>query len=114
MQYITIPNGKRVTLGQYCRAWKAIKTLAPDAEVMGWSAFNLRADVIRYQIWKGVEDRINRRGGITLREASDARILRHLRARVRPSCRWCGSQLDRYEPKHSRFCDASCRRSHSC
>ena len=110
---IGLPNGKWVRLAVYCDSWRALKTLHPDQQVSGWEWYPVPARDILARLRHGVHDRINIRGGIVLREPSLARIHRQLRRRVRHNCRWCGSPLGRYEPEHSRFCDASCCRSHS-
>lgn len=113
MQYITLPNGKRATLAQYTAAWYALIDCHPATPIRNWDHFERCAGDVLAAIRRGLQDRINTRGGLVIREASEARIRRQLEKRVRPSCRWCGTQLDRYEPKHFQFCDAECRRSHN-
>lgn len=108
---IRIPNGKSIPLGVYVSSWKALKSLAPDTEIAGWSWHPVTAADILRELRRGIHDRINRRGGVVLRAPKVSRIHRHLRARVQHSCRWCGSPLQRYEPEYSRFCDAACARS---
>lgn len=60
----------------------------------------------------GVNDRINRRGGLTIREASPSRIDRTCRARLKTQCRWCGSEMP-WKPHGTRFCDPGCARAYS-
>lgn len=112
VRVITIPNGKRVTLGQYCAAWKALKGMDPQAEVKGWEWYTVPASHVLRRMREGLEDRINRRGGLVIRTASEKRIRRQLERRIKHSCRWCGRCLGRYAPDHARFCDAECRRDY--
>lgn len=61
-----------------------------------------------------VQDEVNRRGGIMLREPNEKRIQRRLdleRARLGCECRWCGSHMA-WKPQHARFCELSCYRSY--
>jgi hypothetical protein len=66
------------------------------------------ADILR-QFREGVHDRINKRGGLIIREANSKRIDAERERRVISECRWCGSSLGGYRVHHARFCDASCR-----
>ena len=112
MQVIVLPSGRRVTLGTYAAAWRRLKALPPETPVEGWEWYPVPAREILWHISNGVTDRINRRGGLVIREASRERILRQLRRRVRHNCRWCGSPLGRYALEHERYCDAGCRRAY--
>lgn len=58
---IRIPNGRAVTLAEYCRSWRTLKTMAPSARVQGWDHFSTDAASILRAIREGVHDRINRR-----------------------------------------------------
>lgn len=58
---IRIPNGRAVTLAEYCRSWRTLKTLDPAARVQGWDHFATDAGAILRAIREGVHDRINRR-----------------------------------------------------
>lgn len=114
VRVITLPNGHRVTLGEYVRSWKILKTLPPHQDVTGFSIFPQSAAWILKALRYGLLDRINIRAGITLgRDMSQARVNHNLRRTVVCECRWCGQRLPFYEPLHSRFCDSDCRRSHS-
>lgn len=109
---IRIPNGKQVTLAAYVREWKHLKQLPPDTEASGWQWYPVKVRDVLRDLRYGVHDRINQRGGLQIRTASDKRTLRHLRQRVRHDCRWCGSPLGRYALSHERYCDAGCRRAY--
>jgi hypothetical protein len=111
MYAVTLPNGKRVSLGAYTAAWRAVKAMAPDTEVNGWNWYPVPARYVLNAMRAGLQDRINKRGGLVIRNASESRIYRRLKARVKSECRECGCQLGRYEPKHGRFCGPSCRSS---
>jgi len=67
-QYITLPNSNRVSLGAYARVWRQLKTMPPDQEVKGWTSHPERVAVILRAMRAGLHDRINTRGGITIRE----------------------------------------------
>ena len=67
-QYITLPNSNRVSLGAYARVWRQLKAMRPDQEVKGWTFHPERATVILRAMRAGMHDRINTRGGITVRE----------------------------------------------
>lgn len=109
---IILPGGRRTTLGKYAAAWKQLKAVSPDTEVTGWEWYPVPAWYILRGMRRGLQDRINQRGGLQMREASSARIQRQLARRIRHHCRWCGQPLGRYAPAHDRFCDVGCRRAH--
>lgn len=69
-QYIILPNSNRVSLGAYARVWRQLKTMNPNQEVKGWTYFPERVAVILRAMRAGLHDRINTRGGITIREDS--------------------------------------------
>lgn len=54
MRVITIPNGKRVSLGAYVKTWKLLKTLDPNEEVGGWEWFPVKVSIILRDISDGV------------------------------------------------------------
>lgn len=56
---IVIPDGRRVSLSAYVKAWSHVKSLPPDQEVRGWDLFPTRAGVILGQMRRGIDDRIN-------------------------------------------------------
>lgn len=57
---ITLPSGKRVSLGAYVAAWRKLKTIDPETEIMDWDWFPVTARDVLRQISDGVHDRINR------------------------------------------------------
>jgi len=59
MNYITLPNQRRVSVGQYAAAWKAIQA-APDALYPGFDHFPTRGREILAKMRAGLHDRINR------------------------------------------------------
>lgn len=63
---ITIPSGVRVSLAAYTAAWRRVKD-NPGAVVNGWDAFPVTGADVRAEMARGMHDRINRRGGVTVR-----------------------------------------------
>lgn len=114
MRVITLPNGRQVSLGEYVRSWRILKTLPAHATVAGWSHFPETAAYILAEIRFGVMDRVNIRAGAVLgRDMSASRVNRNLaRTITKCECRWCGSEIAGYRPHHARFCDSSCNRSY--
>lgn len=66
---VTLPNGRRVGLGVYVRAWKALKGYAPDDVVGGFDYFPNTAEAVLFRLRAGLTDRINTRGGLVVRES---------------------------------------------
>lgn len=110
MKVIRIPNGQQVTLGQYVRTWKELLAMPTTQEVRDWQWFSVTAGEVLRDISEGVQDRINRRGGITLRTATNNRLRRLLIMHIKCECRWCGQPLASYAAPHERFCTSSCKR----
>ena len=81
MRVITLPNGKQVRLSVYCAAWRTLKTLDPSEERKGWEWYPVKAGLILRRISEGVHDRVNKRGGLVVRELSDNRLHRLIRKR---------------------------------
>lgn len=63
---ITLPGGRKVTIGEYVRSWKVLKQMVKDgrgrARVAGWNWWDTEAADILRQIRRGVHDRINTGG----------------------------------------------------
>lgn len=59
-RYITLPNGKHVSLGTYVKAWRELKRLHPGTPIKGWGWHLETAGQILQEIHAGVHDRINR------------------------------------------------------
>lgn len=57
---IQLPNGRRVTVGEYVRSWRALKTLPLNRLVARWDHIDTPAGAILAKIAYGVHDRINR------------------------------------------------------
>ncbi len=96
-QYIILPNSNRVSLGAYARVWRQLKTMPPDQEVKGWTSHPERVAVILRAMRAGMHDRINIRGGITIREESTGLWQLKHKVNSRASLeRWDLQQL----PKH--------------
>lgn len=60
MNYVTLPNGRKVSVGEYVRSWKTLKTLDPKTKVSGFSDGGDAAAVILYRLQYGIHDRINK------------------------------------------------------
>lgn len=66
MKFITLPSKKRVSLGTYARAWKALRAMTADQRERyidyNWDwCMNDGNDILR-QMRQGLHDRINQRG----------------------------------------------------
>lgn len=59
-RYVTLPNGHQCDIGEYLNSWKALKSMAPDREISGWSYFPTEARDILRELDYGLHDRINR------------------------------------------------------
>lgn len=81
-RYITLPNGKSVSLSTYVNAWRILKTLDPNTRTPGFSySFDTASDVLR-EIRKGMHDRINQHLDRTGKRYHES-IIPQLRYRVR-------------------------------
>jgi len=118
MKLITVPNGRRVTIGAYVSTWRTLKAMPPRESVNGWQWYSVTVGEVLADFRHGVHDRINRRAGIVppvdspARQRRVARRLMDARNAQPCDCEWCGSLLPHWMPKHARFCDASCRRAY--
>jgi len=56
---ITTPEGKRVSIGAYVKAWKSLKAMDPETEISGWQWYPVKARDVLRDIAQGVQDRIN-------------------------------------------------------
>jgi hypothetical protein len=59
-RYVTLPNGKKVGLGEYVRGWKVVRELPPAQLCRGWDYFEIKAASILRDLRDGMHDRINR------------------------------------------------------
>lgn len=98
VRVITVPNGRRVTLGQYVKAWKLVKTLDPDDELRDWDLFPTKASTVLRDISYGVNDRVNIRGGINTTPVKPDRIHRLAKKHLwdKRKCRYCGQTIPGY------------------
>jgi hypothetical protein len=105
-------NSRQLTAGQYVETINRVKASAPKTQFKesfgGWWPAT-REEILR-QFGEMVTNKINER--LPIRTLSDFRLLQLMKRHIKSDCRWCGSSLNRYEPKHCQFCDASCRRCH--
>lgn len=70
MRTVLLPSGRRVSLSTYMRTWKEVKAMSVNAKVYGFfssspheSAF---ACEVLFAFRAGLNDRINRRGGLDI------------------------------------------------
>lgn len=61
IRVIGLPNGRRVTLGTYAKAWRKLLTVPADSSIEGWSHFTTPARDILRAMRDGLADRINQR-----------------------------------------------------
>lgn len=71
-----LPNGKAISTKAFIHSWKTLKTLPPFEQVNGWNWFPTHACWILRGISDGVHDRVNRRGGLVVRNLSERRLLK--------------------------------------
>ena len=61
MKYtVKLPDGRDVTLREYVRSWRILKTLPPDREVARFAWYPMQAAEILRELRRGMHDRINR------------------------------------------------------
>lgn len=56
---VRLPKGSLVSLGRYVAAWRALRSLPPDAHVRGWDHFPTPAGDVLRKMRAGLHDRIN-------------------------------------------------------
>lgn len=113
MYVIRITHNNRVlSIGQYVQLIKSVKAAPKGTQYKETlcSSFGGTRETILAEFGQMVQDKINEH--LKIRSLSDRRLSRKMRAKIKSSCRWCGSNLNRYEPYHNRFCDSSCHRSY--
>jgi len=59
VRVVRLPNGKRVTLAEYLRSWKALRSMEEGAAVSGFSYRTETASSVRRELRKGIDERIN-------------------------------------------------------
>ena len=109
--YITLANGRRVSLSHYVAAIRHAKA-HPEAEfstgLTGWWPV-LGREVVA-QFYGMVQDHCNR-GLAVAREISMKRAWRRWADGVVSHCRGCGAEYVRHNPHNDndRYCSAGCR-----
>lgn len=71
-----LPNGNAVRTRAYVASWRLLKTLPPNEEVKGWEWYATPVRLILRDISYSVHDRVNRRGGLVIRELSEKRLFK--------------------------------------
>ena len=62
-RYVTLGNGRKISLGAYVRAWKTCRSLNPRTWIgPGVSGFGQTAGEALVELRRGLDDRINMRG----------------------------------------------------
>lgn len=56
---ITLPSGRRITIGEYVRSCRILKTMDLDDEVAKWEWYPCKVSHILHDIRWGIHDRIN-------------------------------------------------------
>lgn len=69
-----LPNGNAVRARVYIDSWRTLKRLPRHEEVKGWNWYATPVGRILDHIMEGVHDRINKRGGLVIRELSERRL----------------------------------------
>lgn len=60
MKTILLPSGMTIGVAAYVKAWKQLKTLRPDYQVLNWDHFSASARSILEEMRRGIDVRINR------------------------------------------------------
>lgn len=106
-------HGGFVTAGQVARAIHIVRQQPLDTwyprTLSGWGGDG--HDILR-QFRSYCANEINRRGGIAIRELSEARLHAQMRRHLRCECAWCGAPASFAPGRNRRFCSPECRRSY--
>lgn len=57
--FITLPNGRKVGLGVYAKAWRELLKANPKEQIKGFGYFSETAESILYEMRGGLAERIN-------------------------------------------------------
>lgn len=68
-RFVTLPNGRRVSLRAYVKAWRALLSAPPGARYRGFADFEVSGADILAEMRAALHKRINGRGALTIREA---------------------------------------------
>lgn len=106
--------------GAYARGWKDLVRLAKSgldctvtARAFGYDFPVSPAELVL--AWrKALQNRINVRGGMMIRDLSDDRLHRKRAIHLRYACKFCGIDVGYRRWEYQRFCSAQCRHSYYC
>lgn len=106
-------DGGFVTAGQVARAIRIVRQQPLDTwysrTLSGWGGDGY--DILR-QFRTYCTNEINRRGGVFIRELTDARLHAKMRRHIRCECVWCGAPAAFAPERNRRFCSPECRCSY--
>lgn len=106
-------DGGFVTAGQVARAIRIVRQQPLDTwyprTLSGWGGDG--HDILR-QFRSYCTNETNRRGGIAIRELTEARLHTKMRRHIRSECAWCGAPATFAPERNRRFCSQECRRSY--
>ena len=97
VRVIILPNGKQCGLPTYVQAWKTLRSMVALGQgnyaISGFGDWPQRANDILAAIKEGVDDRVNIRGGLVMRDADPVkRLWKRIKAgRIVRVCKWCGT-----------------------
>lgn len=116
--YITLGNGRRVTISSYVTTVKYAKA-HPDAIFTHGlcSADPVTGQMLFAEFQIGLIDRINKRGKIDVHRNydwhNDSRVIARMQ-RNPHYCAWCGNTVSHYNPNtEHNFCSTDCQRAYS-
>jgi len=57
---ITLPSGRRVSVGEYARSWRVLLATPPETQVGGFEWYPMSAAEVLRELRRGMHDRISR------------------------------------------------------
>jgi hypothetical protein len=57
---ITLPSGRRVSVGEYARSWRVLLATPPETQIRGFEWYPLPAREVLRELRRGMHDRISR------------------------------------------------------
>ena len=106
-------HGGVVSAGTVARVIREVRLYPPETwyrkTLSGWGGDG--RDMLR-QFHSYCTHEINRRGGVVVRELTEARLIAKMKKHLRCECVWCGDAADFHPERNRRFCSADCRRSY--
>jgi len=108
-------NGGFATAGEVARAIRVVRSQPLDVYYQrtlcgDWPGGTGRE--ILFQFSRYCTDEINRRGGLSVVELSEARLIAKMRAHIKCECAWCGQPAPFHRERNRRFCGDDCRASY--